>query len=772
MGKAAAQRGGAPPAASPAASPVARKQQREQAAAPPAALLAKAARIGAQLAALFPRPAIPLEHRSHFQLLVAVMLSAQTTDKKVNEVTPELFGAAPDAASMAAMPVPAIQAIIQPIGLAPTKARNLQAAAALLLERHGGEVPATFEELEALPGVGHKTASVVMAQAFGLPAFPVDTHIHRLAQRWGLAGGGGGGAGGVEATERSLKALYPPEAWHNLHLQIIYFGREHCPAQRHDPTGCPICAPGFSPAKAAGAKGGAKRAGAPGGAGDGGGGGAAPAKAAAAARVAAAAIEAAAAEPRKRAAAGRGAGRGGSKRTKAGGGEAAETLIGDSTILLNTTEGGAVLLEPSNAARVARAGQAELERLDRLLGVFRNSYPNAYLIPKSQLRNHNPYREEGQRALKRQKSLPNGDPALGSPGGGGGGGMGGLPGMGGAAPGMGGGGGYAVAVAGEDWVRKCWGVLNAIYADIGPKEYCYNLPAKEVFYKTVTETFPGIAQQYYSTVRNPITFRDIERRLQGGQLDGPQAFADDLRLLFDNAAMFTPNPTDPVHRLAARLRGRFEEAWAGTGFCNEARGRRSNAGVARERFEHSLYEQAPPPQRKDNSKQRQARGGRGAGGGRRCDSGAFAAAPQALVGLSPFGDDLYRAASHEVSSYQEAAAPELPADVMQDVANSIGELAEEHMQAALDLLNDACKVTNEETGEMELDFEFITFDALMKVDTYIREVQGLPPRPPPPAPVPGAPGAGGLGRSGRKRGVQFDDTSEDEDYEEDDSDSE
>ncbi|GBF98870.1 hypothetical protein Rsub_11474 [Raphidocelis subcapitata] len=410
------------------------------------------------------------------------------------------------------------------------------------------------------------------------------------------------------------------------------------------------------------------------------------------------------------------------------------SLIGDSTILLNTQEGGAVLLEPSNAARVARAGQPELERLDRLLEFYRNKYPNAYQIPKSQVRNHNPYREEGQRALKRQKSLPNGDPVLGL-------GLGlGSP-TGAMPPGPA---GYAAPSAADgDWVRKCWGVLQAIYSDIGPKEFCYNLPAKEVFYKTVSETFPGVAPQYYAIVRSPITFRDIEGRLGGGAYEGAQQFADDLRLLFDNAVTFTPTPTDPVHRLAIRLRGRFEEAWAGTGLCQEARGRRSNAGVARERFEHSTYDAAAPPQRKTASKQR---------------------------------DDFYRAASHEVSSYQEAQAPELPPDVMTDVANSIGELSEDHMTAALDLLNAECKVTNEE-GEMELDFEYITYDALMRVDAYIREVQGLPPRPrpaPPSAPASYGGGSGGGaagGRGGKKRGVQFDDTEDDDDYEEDDSDS-
>jgi endonuclease-3 len=174
----------------------------------------KAARIRAQLAKLYPKPAIPLDHTNHFQLLVAVMLSAQSTDKKVNEVTPALFAAAGDAAAMAALDVAAIEAAIKQVGLAPTKAKNVRATAQALLERHGGAVPRTFAELEALPGVGHKTASVVMAQAFGLPAFPVDTHIHRLAQRWGLvATPESGRPPTVEATERDLKALWPPEAW-------------------------------------------------------------------------------------------------------------------------------------------------------------------------------------------------------------------------------------------------------------------------------------------------------------------------------------------------------------------------------------------------------------------------------------------------------------------------------------------------------------------------------------------------------------------------------
>jgi len=196
----------------------------------------KADRIGQQLRELYPAPPIPLTHTDPFTLLVAVMLSAQTTDLKVNEVTPALFRRAPDARRMAALDVDEILEFIRQLGLAPTKAKNLKRMSELLLERHGGEVPKSFAKLEALPGVGHKTASVVMSQAFGEPAFPVDTHIHRLAARWGLSNGKT-----VEHTERDLKALFPREQWNALHLQIIYFGREHCPARGHDLTQCPIC---------------------------------------------------------------------------------------------------------------------------------------------------------------------------------------------------------------------------------------------------------------------------------------------------------------------------------------------------------------------------------------------------------------------------------------------------------------------------------------------------------------------------------------------------
>ncbi|MCA8981905.1 MAG: endonuclease III [Planctomycetes bacterium] len=196
----------------------------------------KAEKIRAILDRLFPDPPIPLHHASPFQLLVAVLLSAQTTDDRVNLVTPALFDEAPDAASLALLPVERVLEHIRTCGLAPTKAKNLSKLAMQLVERHGGEVPRNFAELEALPGVGHKTASVVMAQAFGVPAFPVDTHIHRLAARWGLSNGTT-----VERTERDLKALFPEDCWIRLHLQIIYFGRAYCPAQRHDLDACPIC---------------------------------------------------------------------------------------------------------------------------------------------------------------------------------------------------------------------------------------------------------------------------------------------------------------------------------------------------------------------------------------------------------------------------------------------------------------------------------------------------------------------------------------------------
>ncbi len=196
----------------------------------------KAQRIVEILDELYPETPIPLRHRDPFTLLVAVMLSAQTTDKKVNEVTPALFARASTPAEMAALEVEEIRTLIREIGLAPTKAKNLRATAELLVQRHGGRVPQTFEELEALPGVGHKTASVVMSQAFGFPAFPVDTHIHRLAARWGLSDGSS-----VKKTEADLKAIFDRSLWNKLHLQIIYFGREHCPARGHDLATCPIC---------------------------------------------------------------------------------------------------------------------------------------------------------------------------------------------------------------------------------------------------------------------------------------------------------------------------------------------------------------------------------------------------------------------------------------------------------------------------------------------------------------------------------------------------
>ncbi len=184
----------------------------------------------------YPETPVPLDHSDAFTLLIAVLLSAQCTDKKVNEVTPALFAAGPNPSAMAALEEATILGHIRQLGLARTKARNVKRLAELLLERHGGEVPSSFAALEALPGVGHKTASVVMAQAFGVPAFPVDTHIHRLAQRWGLSSGES-----VARTETDLKRLFPRSAWNKLHLQIIFYGREFCTARGCNGTICPLC---------------------------------------------------------------------------------------------------------------------------------------------------------------------------------------------------------------------------------------------------------------------------------------------------------------------------------------------------------------------------------------------------------------------------------------------------------------------------------------------------------------------------------------------------
>ena len=196
----------------------------------------KAERIVVMLEEFYPETPVPLDHRNDFQLLVAVLMSAQTTDVKVNQVTPALFDKAPTPEAMVQLSVETILNDIRQVGLAPTKAKNIHRLSELLIERHNGVVPQSFQHLENLPGVGHKTAGVVMAQSFGVPAFPIDTHIHRLAARWGLSNDTT-----VERTERDLKAIFPKSLWNKLHLQIIFFGREYCPARGHDLTQCPIC---------------------------------------------------------------------------------------------------------------------------------------------------------------------------------------------------------------------------------------------------------------------------------------------------------------------------------------------------------------------------------------------------------------------------------------------------------------------------------------------------------------------------------------------------
>ncbi|HBZ48832.1 MAG TPA: endonuclease III [Halieaceae bacterium] len=185
---------------------------------------------------LYPTTPIPLDHSDPYTLLIAVLLSAQCTDERVNQVTPALFAAANTPQSMVKLSVETIRSIIRPCGLSPQKSAAIHRLSELLIEKHNAEVPQSFAELEALPGVGHKTASVVMAQAFGVPAFPVDTHIHRLAQRWGLTRGGN-----VSETERDLKRLFPRESWNKLHLQFIFYGREYCTARGCDGRVCPLC---------------------------------------------------------------------------------------------------------------------------------------------------------------------------------------------------------------------------------------------------------------------------------------------------------------------------------------------------------------------------------------------------------------------------------------------------------------------------------------------------------------------------------------------------
>ncbi len=192
--------------------------------------------VARKLEELYPEVPIPLKHKDPYTLLIAVLLSAQCTDKRVNEITPKLFARADNPRDMAALEVSEIEDIIRPCGLAPRKAKAIHELSRILLENYDGQVPEDWKALESLPGVGHKTASVVMSQAFGHPAFPVDTHIHRLAARWGLSDGKN-----VKKTEEDLKRLFPKDLWNKLHLQIIYYGREKCPARGHKLENCPIC---------------------------------------------------------------------------------------------------------------------------------------------------------------------------------------------------------------------------------------------------------------------------------------------------------------------------------------------------------------------------------------------------------------------------------------------------------------------------------------------------------------------------------------------------
>lgn len=185
---------------------------------------------------LYPETPVPLDHKDPYTLLVAVLLSAQCTDERVNKTTPALWDLADNPVDMMAQDVDDIKSIIRPCGLSPRKSAAIKELSRILVEDYNGQVPQSFEALEALPGVGHKTASVVMAQAFGVPAFPVDTHIHRLAYRWKMSTGKS-----VEKTEKDLKRLFPKDLWNKLHLQIIFFGREYCPARGHSPEECPIC---------------------------------------------------------------------------------------------------------------------------------------------------------------------------------------------------------------------------------------------------------------------------------------------------------------------------------------------------------------------------------------------------------------------------------------------------------------------------------------------------------------------------------------------------
>lgn len=421
------------------------------------------------------------------------------------------------------------------------------------------------------------------------------------------------------------------------------------------------------------------------------------------------------------------------------------SLIGESAGFLGYATSGVALLDYEQACRLGRAGEKEVKRLTQLIKEYAQRHPADHNLKPSILKPYNPYTQDGLRALRRQKSLANGDANhVASP--------------------------ESNHAVPSDFMSKCWDVLSKTYACIGPREVMYGLAAKDVFYKTVAESFPALSDQYYQIITNPITFKEMEDRLKSSSYSQPQQFADDARLLFNNCRKYNTDLTNPVRKLGERMSDAFEQAWAASGLCHDSRAKRATAGVAAPKFEpdDDQAQQQHPARTKSHS-----RGG----------------APPPRNGQQPM-DGVGRTWSHEVSSYQDdmAGVVEQQQEADQEalvaiVADAISNL--EDPESALALFNEGV-VNPTPEGEVELDFGKVTMEALIQVDNHIRELQGLPPRQGPvnpatpaavavPAAAAAAPPAAAAPSSGRPsrggaRVVQSDSDFEEDDSESDDED--
>lgn len=352
------------------------------------------------------------------------------------------------------------------------------------------------------------------------------------------------------------------------------------------------------------------------------------------------------------------------------------SLVGSVESLLGNGGSGAVLLDFEAACRTGRAGKLELERLDKLISTFQNRVNGYHAIPRNELKSRNPYTQDVQRAIKRQRSLANGEVAAA----------------------------FAspehmqqqhVGVPSGNFLPKCREVLHRVYHAIDSQGFIFGFPARDVFYRPVSETFPNIAPDYYRKISRPVTLREIEHRIATESYSNALQFADDFRQLVNNCKTYNPMPDDPVRLACLKMSEVFEQQWIASGLCAEAtRQKRATAGIAAPKFEPEEYDAMQAPKRSGDKR-----------------------------------DDLRRMQSHEVSSYREEEVDqhEIPQEVLAEVAEKLQELQPANLEVALGKFNEGV-VTYDAEGEVELDLEKVDYNSLMEVDAYIREVNGLPPR--------------------------------------------